>query len=98
MSEIKYNIEYYPNGQLKYKFQTLNGLFHGIQKQWFDNGNNFMICLAINGQLNGIVEHGYSNNTKYRIVQWKNGQANGPKIEFIYLNKIQSQPPAGGPF
>ena len=50
----KISVSYWKKSEIQRIGQTLNGESHGIQKQWFDNGNKQTEYWMNHGNFNGL--------------------------------------------
>ena len=89
MEEIKVDMKRYSDGKLEYEIPTLNGVRHGLQKGWYENGNKFLEYLVVNGQFQGIYKRWNRDETRDCIIQTKDACDHGPNIELKYETKIK---------
>jgi antitoxin component YwqK of YwqJK toxin-antitoxin module len=81
--ETEIKREYHENGKLMYEHSYVNGIRHGIQKWYYDNGLEDQFHMK-NGQLYGIRQFWYKDGRRNFFQKWKNHQRNGPDINFNY--------------
>ena len=68
---------YWSNGQLKYERPKLNGRYHGLQKDWHENGNKKQFYLVLNGNYQGIIQSWHVNGNKSSSHFYVNGNLEG---------------------
>jgi antitoxin component YwqK of YwqJK toxin-antitoxin module len=76
--------EYWPDGKLHCEWSYVNGVKHGLQKWYFDNGQLCFKYHMRNGQYHGTGQNWHRDERRNCVKQWKNHQLNGPHITFNY--------------
>jgi antitoxin component YwqK of YwqJK toxin-antitoxin module len=83
--EIKKGIGYY-KANYPFEHTYVNGIQHGIQKNFFPNNQKCGIWFHKNGQTHGISQYWKEDQSREFINQWKNRSLHGFKINFKYEN------------
>ena len=53
--EIENIIEYYPSGKLQHNFYFINGLHHGMDQYFWQDGTMYNVSQHKRGQMNGYL-------------------------------------------
>lgn len=84
-----YQLEYYPDGSIKAKRKTLNGVFHGEFFTYFPNGNLESKGEWVNGPDNGYMEKYFERGGLKQQAHYKDGELDG-QVRVYYPNgKLQ---------
>ena len=82
--EIEIKTGYYNDGKICYEYPTLNGKYHGIQKDWHQNGKLNFLYLMISGKKQKTYQCWHDDGDRMIITNHKNDSDNGPFIRFKY--------------
>ena len=75
---------HYSNGNPRDEIQKLNGVGHGYQKHWYENGNMCYCCFRYNGIRQRLFFIWNENGYRSTVSCQKNENHHGPGINFQY--------------
>ena len=84
MENIEVITQYEGNGQYLVERSYLNGVSHGPQKKYFENGNLRYFYHTKNGLDYGVEQQWFIGGKRNFIMTWRNGQVHSPRIRFCY--------------
>ena len=82
--------KHHPNGQIVEEYTCLvlggkgNRRWHGIQKEWYKNGNQRRLFAYMDGGYYGMYQLWNKNGSIRSLSQNKDGFSHGPQINIKY--------------
>ena len=77
MSEVRWEIEHWHNGQKKLEILWVDGQRYGLETLWHPNGQKWHEIPWVNGELHGLETSWYENGQKWHETPWVNWQNHG---------------------
>lgn len=69
--------KYFPSGKLMEKRQVINGVRHGWQTAYWENGRKRFEYRAVNDAYEGELKEWAENGQLFHVAHYKNGQEDG---------------------
>ena len=95
VSELRDSVQieesYYPNGQLEYNAEYLNGKLDGISKHWSEDGFLISESEYSNGKLHGIWKKYYPNQNTMHEAHYFHGQKHGMEKWYYENGQLKSE-------
>ena len=63
--------------QITIEHNYVNGKIHGLQRNWYSNGQIFEEVNYVNGKIHGLQRNWYSNGQIFEEVNYVNGKIHG---------------------
>ena len=91
--EIIVKTVYYPNGKIMVESPHKNGLPHGIEKMYDEDGSLFRTSTSVNGVLDGVVRTYFKSGELRSETDWKNGKAHGMMTYYYKDGTVKTASP-----
>ena len=93
--DVQYNIEikrsYFPNGNIEYEAEYLNGKLDGLSRVWHKDGTLFSESEYSNGQPHGVWKKYFPNNNIMYEASYEFGNKHGNEKWFYETGRIKSE-------
>ena len=67
-------VSHYPNGQLATELHYSNGMRHGSETRWFEDGSKKFVGHFVQNELVGVFEEWYQNQQRKSQEVWQQGK------------------------
>jgi antitoxin component YwqK of YwqJK toxin-antitoxin module len=83
---LNFDIEYYPNGRIRYQDMWIGGQKHGPSCGYHPNGFLYFKRKYVSGNIEGVTFLFHKDGSRSVITQKRVGVFNGSIIKFNYAN------------
>ena len=80
--------EYYPNGNIHYIVEYLNGKANGRVREYTSEGKIYMDAIFKDGHRNGKCSHFYKNGNPFEVTNFINGEKDGIESKYYDDGKL----------
>jgi len=80
--------EFYPNGNIHYIVEYLNGKANGRVREYTSDGNIYMDAVFEDGHRNGKCTHFYKNGNPFEVSNYVNGKKDGIESKYYENGKL----------